>query len=228
MKDNKIIIALDNDNIDNILALVKKLKKDAFAFKIGYEFFFNFGLKGYKKIQNEKVKIFLDLKLHDIPNTVERGINAISKLSPYFTTIHISGGDAMLKASCKTKKNVKILGVSVLTSLNSIQTKKYFFNRNIDEIIKNFAKYALANKLDGIVCSPHEIKKIKKITKNKLLIVTPGIRPQNYQVKKDDQKRTMTPEEAIEAGANYLVIGRPITQSSNPLKTLKLINASLI
>ena len=227
MNEKKIIVALDKNNLNETKLLVSKLKKDAFAFKIGYEFFLNFGLKGYKSIQKQNVKIFLDLKLHDIPNTVQKGIEAINKLNPYFTTIHISGGDKMQKNAILAKENIKVIGVSILTSLNSMQTKKFYFNNNIKNIISTFAKYALKNNLDGIVCSPKEIKIIKKITANKLLIITPGIRPLKYRNSKDDQKRTMTPKEAINAGANYLVIGRPITESSNPLNELKSINTSL-
>jgi len=227
MIQKKIIVALDCDNLKYAINVVKILKQDAFAFKIGYEFFFNFGLKGYKALQKENIRIFLDLKLHDIPNTVKKGIYAISKLNPYFTTIHLSGGDEMQIAANNSKQKTKILGVSVLTSLNSEQTKKFYFNKDIENIVSNFANYALNNKLDGIVCSPKEIKKIKKITLNKLLIITPGIRPLNYKETEDDQERTMTPKEAIDAGANYLVIGRPITQSNKPLEELKLINLSL-
>ena len=227
MNKKKIIVALDSNNLKKTLLLVRKLKKDAFAFKIGYEFFFNFGLQNYKLIKEEKVKIFLDLKLHDIPNTVENGIKAIAKLKPYFTTIHISGGDEMQKSSNFKKNNIKVLGVSILTSLNSVQTKKYYFNKSVENIVSNYTKYALKNKLNGIVCSPKEIKIIKKIVSNKLLIVTPGIRPSSYRDNKDDQQRTMTPEEAINAGADYLVIGRPITQSTKPLEILKKINSSI-
>jgi orotidine-5'-phosphate decarboxylase len=223
----KIIVALDCDNLKYAVDVVKTLKQDAFAFKIGYEFFFNFGLEGYKIIQKENIRIFLDLKLHDIPNTVKKGISAISKLNPYFTTIHLSGGDEMQIAANNSKKKIQILGVSVLTSLNSGQTNKFYFNKDIESIVSNFANYALHNKLDGIVCSPKEIKIIKKITLNKLLIITPGIRPLNYKELEDDQERTMTPKEAIDAGANYLVIGRPITQSNKPLEELQSINLSL-
>ena len=223
----KIIVALDCDNLKHALNIVKNLKLEVFAFKIGYEFFFNFGLEGYKTIQKEDVRIFLDLKLHDIPNTVKKGIYALSNLNPYFTTIHLSGGDEMQIAANTSKQRTKILGVSVLTSLNSEQTKKFYFNKDVEGIVSNFANYALNNKLDGIVCSPKEIKIIKKVTLSKLLIITPGIRPLNYKGAGDDQERTMTPKEAIEAGANYLVIGRPITQSKNPLKELKSINLSI-
>ena len=115
----------------------------------------------------------------------------------------------------------------MLTSLNSEQTSKFYFNNNIENIVSNFTNHALKNNLDGIVCSPREIKMIKKIASQKLIIITPGIRPLNYDKSSDDQKRTMTPKEAIDAGANYLVIGRPITKAINPLESLKSINSSL-
>jgi orotidine-5'-phosphate decarboxylase len=226
MNKKKIIVALDSNNINETLILIRKLKYEAFAFKIGYEFFFNFGLEGYLSVQKENIKIFLDLKLHDIPNTVKKGVEAISRLEPYFTTIHISGGDEMQNLANSSKNNTKILGVSILTSLNSVQTRKYYFNNDIEEIVSNFTHYALNNNLDGIVCSPDEIQIIKKIALDKLLIITPGIRPLNYDKTDDDQKRTMTPKKAIRAGADYLVIGRPITKSKNPLETLKYINST--
>ena len=133
----------------------------------------------------------------------------------------------MLKAANLTKNNIKILGVSILTSLNSDLTEKYYYNKNIENIVSNYTQYALENNLNGIVCSPKEISIIKNKAQKKLLIITPGIRPINYDISNDDQSRTMTPKEAIKAGADYLVIGRPITQSKNPLKILKSINASL-
>ena len=109
MSNKKIIIALDNnDNIEQILNLVTNLKNECFAFKIGYEFFFNFGIEGYKLIESQNVKIFLDFKLHDIPNTIKNGVEAISKLNPFFTTIHISGGDDMQNAAVFSKNNIKI------------------------------------------------------------------------------------------------------------------------
>jgi len=223
--DKKIIVALDSDNISESLNLVDKLKKEAFAFKIGYEFFYNFGLIGYKKIKNKKVKIFLDLKLHDIPNTVKKGIIAINKLSPYFTSIHISGGDQMQIEAMNNKKRTKILGISLLTSMDEYQTKKYYNSNTINKLVKKFVLNAMKNNIDGVVCSPHEIKLINKLSSKKLIIVTPGIRPDNYV--KDDQKRFMTPQQAINLGANYLVIGRPITKSPNPLEEIISINSSI-
>ena len=116
--DKKIIIALDSDNFDNIKFLLNTLRKEAFAFKIGYEFFFNFGLEGYKYISQQNIKIFLDLKLHDIPNTVYKGIQAIAKLNPYFTTIHLSGGDEMQKSANKAKN--KSIRAAIIVALKAV------------------------------------------------------------------------------------------------------------
>tara|TARA_B100000963_G_scaffold156929_1_gene136565 strand:- start:10 stop:693 length:684 start_codon:yes stop_codon:yes gene_type:complete len=227
MKSKKIIVALDSNNLNKIIKLVNILKKDVFAFKIGYQFFYNFGLEGYRKVYSICPKIFLDLKLHDIPNTVGSGLSALVKMKPLFTTIHISGGDDMMIESTKNKKNTKILGVSILTSLNSVQTKKYYNQKNVSALVKKFAQAAKKNKLDGVVCSPQEIKYIRKVVGKNFIIVTPGIRISN-KLKSDDQKRVETPNKAISLGANYLVIGRPITKSKDPVKTLKEINKSLI
>ena len=226
MFNKKVIVALDSNDINKTIRLVKILRKDVYAFKIGYEFFFNFGLNGYKKIYSICPKIFLDLKLHDIPNTVKNGLNALAKIKPLLTTIHISGGDQMMLSSKPKKNFIKILGVSILTSLNSKQTKKYYNESNVSVLVKKFAKLAKKNKLDGVVCSPKEIKYIRKQIGKNFIIVTPGIRINN-KIKKDDQKRIETPRKAIEMGANYLVIGRPITQAKDPLKVLKEINKTI-
>ena len=147
-------------------------------------------------------------------------------MKPLFTTIHISGGDRMMKVSKSVKKNTKILGVSILTSMDSKQTMKYYNLNNVSKLVKKFAKYAKKNNLDGVVCSPQEIKFIRKEIGENFIIVTPGIRVNN-KIKKDDQKRIETPEKAINLGANFLVIGRPITESNDPLKVLKEINKKL-
>ena len=227
--NKKIIVALDLDNINKALRIVKELKEEVYAFKIGHEFFYNFGITGYKKIYNISPKIFLDLKLHDIPNTVLKGLKAILKLKPIFTTIHISGGDEMQKISI-SKKNSKttILGVTVLTSLDQKQTLKYYKQKNVNILVKKFANYAKKNNLSGLVCSPLEINIIRKEVGTKMILVVPGIRPnKKFPSKKDDQKRTLTPKEAIDLGADFLVIGRPIVESNNPLETIKKINRSI-
>ena len=228
MEAKKIIVALDGSNIRKIKKIVNELKYEVYAFKIGYEFFFNFGIDGYLDIKKICPNIFLDLKLHDIPNTVQQGIKALEKLKPLLTTIHISGGDDMMKASLVNRNYTKILGVSILTSLDAKQSKKYYNEKNIESLVKKFVKQAEKNNLNGIVCSPREIKIIRKQVNDDFLIVTPGIRINKLENVKDDQKRVLTPIEAINLGANLLVIGRPITSSKNPLETIKKINNSLI
>ncbi len=224
---NKVIVALDSNNISKTKKLVHLLKSDAHAFKIGYEFFLNHGISGYNEIKKICPNIFLDLKLHDIPNTVQKGIKAIDRLKPLLTTIHISGGDQMMSSSLIDRKFTKILGVSILTSLDQRQTNKFYNEKNLKSLVKKFVRYAKKQKLDGIVCSPKEIKLVRKEVGKNFLIVTPGIRPEKLKSNTDDQKRVMTPKEAINLGADLLVIGRPITMSKNPLKTLKKINQSI-
>tara|TARA_B100000886_G_C20349114_1_gene460067 strand:+ start:101 stop:784 length:684 start_codon:yes stop_codon:yes gene_type:complete len=226
MVSKKVIVALDSDNFNKTIKLVKNLKYDVYAFKIGYQFFFNFGLEGYEKIYSISPKIFLDLKLHDIPNTVEKGLKALLKKKPLLTTIHISGGDNMMKASRLNNGLTKIIGVSILTSMDSKQTKKYYNQSKITALVKKFTRSAKINKLDGVVCSPNEIKYVRQEVGKNFIIVTPGIRIGN-KVKSDDQKRIQTPKKAIDLGADYIVIGRPITESKNPLKTLKEINKTI-
>ena len=225
----KIIVALDLENINKAVKLVKALKNEVYAFKIGHEFFYNFGINGYKKIYNICPKIFLDLKLHDIPNTVQKGLKAIEKLKPIFTTIHISGGDEMQKISAsKNNKKTNILGVTILTSLDNKQTEKYYKEKNVNILVKKFANYAKKNNLSGLVCSPLEINIVRKEVGRGMILVVPGIRPnKKFPSKKDDQKRTLTPKEAIDLGADFLVIGRPIVKSKNPLETIKKINKSI-
>jgi len=227
--DKKIIVALDLDNINKAIKLVKELKKEVYAFKIGHELFYNFGINGYKKIYNICPRIFLDLKLHDIPNTVQKGLKAIAKLKPIFTTIHISGGDDMQKTSLiRNNKKTKILGVTILTSLDEKQTLKYYKEKNVNILVKKFANYAKKNNLGGLVCSPLEIEIVRKEVGKKMILVVPGIRIEKKSFsKKDDQKRILTPKKAIKLGADFLVIGRPIIESKNPLKEIKKINQSI-
>jgi len=227
--DKKIIVALDLDNINKAIKLVKELNKEVYAFKIGHEFFYNFGIEGYKKIYKICPKIFLDLKLHDIPNTVQKGLKAVIKLKPIFTTIHISGGDDMQKISIlKNNKKTNILGVTVLTSLDKKQTLKYYKEKNVNVLVKKFANYAKKNNLGGLVCSPLEINIVRKEVGKKMILIVPGIRTKKQSFnQKDDQKRTLTPKEAIDLGADFLVIGRPIVESKNPLETIREINKSI-
>ena len=227
MKTNKVIVALDSNNIRKTISLVSILKNEVFAFKLGYEFFYNYGVEGYKEIYKISPKIFLDLKLHDIPNTVQNGMIAINKMKPLLTTIHISGGEDMMSASFIKRKFTKILGVTVLTSIDNNQIRKLYNEKNIENVVKKFAKLAKKNKLDGIVCSPKEIKIVRKIVGKNFLIVTPGIRLNNFKIKGDDQKRVTSPKEALELGADLIVIGRPITEAKKPLDEIRKINILL-
>ncbi len=190
--NKKIIVAIDLSNLNKAIRLAKKIKNEVYAFKIGHEFFYNFGIDGYKKIYKICPRIFLDLKLHDIPNTVAKGLNAISKLKPIFTTIHISGGDKMQKISkIKDYKTMKVLGVTILTSLDKKQTVKYYKEKNINILVTKFARYAKNNNLNGLVCSPLEIAVVRKAIGKKMTLVVPGIRLENKSKnKKDDQNNT--------------------------------------
>ena len=136
MKTNKVIVALDSNNIRKTISLVSILKNEVFAFKLGYEFFYNYGVEGYKKIYKISPKIFLDLKLHDIPNTVQNGMIAINKMKPLLTTIHISGGEYMMSASFIKRKFTKILGVTVLTSIDNNQVRKLYNEKNVENVVK--------------------------------------------------------------------------------------------
>ena len=156
MNDKKIIVALDSNNFYELKNLVNEIKSHVFAFKIGYEFFLNFGLDGYKFIQNKNVNIFLDLKLHDIPNTIKNSIETIANLNPYFTTIHISGGDKMQQMANLSKKNVKLLGVTILTSLDNEQTEKYYNSKNINDLIYKFVKFCF-NLLNSKIFSHRKV-----------------------------------------------------------------------
>ena len=221
---SKIIVALDSNNFTKIKKLLKKISNDIYGVKVGYQFFYNFNQKGYNLLKENKLKIFLDLKLHDIPNTVSMGIKALLKHKPDMLTVHISGGEEMIKAAKKITKNIKLIGVSALTSLNKKDINQIYNRKDINKFIISMTKIALKANADGIVCSPKEIKIVKKISKNKLIIITPGIRFLNKKIKNDDQKRSLSPKEAIKLGANYLVIGRPILNAKNPLKLICKIN----
>jgi len=219
MKAKKIIVALDSNNLNKTLDLVKILKNDVFAFKLGYQFFYNFGLDGYKKIYSICPKIFLDLKLHDIPNTCLSAVKAVRDLKPNYITIHISSGLEALRAVKKVSKNIKVVGVTTLTSLDDKSIKQIGYDRKINSLILHQAKLASKAKLDAIVCSAKEIKIVKKVFRKE--IITPGIR---FDSKTNDQKRVMKPKEAFKKGSSWLVIGRPITKGNIKNNITKLID----
>ena len=220
MKKYKIFIACDTTKIKKVKEIINKTQKT--KIKIGYKFGLEFinsklGRKFIAKLKNKI--IFLDLKLNDIPNTCLSTMKAIKDLNISYITIHISSGLEALKAVKKVSGKVKILGVTTLTSLNQNSLKEIGYNKSINSLVAHQAKLASKAKLDGLVCSPHELKTIKKIFKNE--IITPGIR---FDKKINDQKRVMTPSNAFKKGSDWLVIGRPITKGNIKKNLQKLLD----
>ena len=230
---NKIIVALDTIDTSEALKLTK-LIPDVGAFKLGLEYFCANGPKGISKISETGIKIFLDLKFHDIPNTVAGAIKASLHMEPFMMTVHLSGGYNMLHRTMEevkeycSKKSLKtplILGVSVLTSIDNNDFSSLGIIGKVEDQVVRLAKLAKNAKLDGLVCSARELKAVKEETGENLVLVTPGIRLTGGEV--NDQKRIVTPTQAINDGANYLVIGRPITEAKDPQKALHNISLEM-
>lgn len=209
-----IILATDTDSIETAKRWIDLTSEFVGVYKLGLEFFLKFGRSGVAEIKNHaKCEIFLDLKLHDIPNTVGAAVAQVADLAPIFLTVHASGGTAMIKAAVDKAPNTKITAVTILTSLNQSDMKEVGFIGSPVERATEMAKLAVAAGARAIVCSPLEISAIKSVVPDSVSIITPGIRPLSQ--KSDDQKRVMDPKSAIAAGANYLVIGRPITAAED-------------
>ena len=219
MKKNKIFVACDSTDILRIKEIIKKTKNS--KIKVGYKFGLEFlnsknGRKYLSKLKTEI--IFADLKLHDIPNTCVSTIKAIKDLNVNYLTIHISSGLEALKSSKKISGKTKLIGVTILTSLDNKALKEIGFNKEVRKLVYHQAKLANKAKLDAIVCSAQEVKIVKKVFKKE--IITPGIR---FSSKKNDQKRVLTPKQAYKNGSDWLVIGRPITKGNIKKNVQKLI-----
>lgn len=223
----KLITALDTTSVKQAVAWADAVKPSAAIVKIGMEFFYSHGSKGYKEIQKTKTPIFLDLKLHDIPNTVAGAVKALLPLKPKMLTLHTAGGQAMMQAAAEQAKgsSTLLLGVTILTSLDQQGIAQIGFSQSLESHVLRLAELAYKAGLHGIVCSPHELTAIKTRFKNDLITVVPGIRPEGSA--KGDQSRTMTPAEAKQRGADYIVVGRPITEAANPANAAKKIAADL-
>jgi len=211
---DKIIVALDVATKAQSLALVEQLRDKISFFKIGLQLYTAEGPEIVRAVLATGVKVFLDLKLHDIPDTVARAVESASSLGVQMLTIHLSGGAEMIQAATARKGKMSILGVTVLTSATDQTLRETGISDTLDKQVVRLAKLGIESGIDGIVASPHEIKSLRAEFGDKIKIVVPGIRPSWSEP--DDQKRFMTPREAIEAGADYLVIGRPITGHKNP------------
>ena len=219
-KKKLIFCALDFTNLEESINFTNKIKNHIGGIKLGLEFFTKNGPNGVEKIKKIGLPIFLDLKFHDIPNTVKQSIKNVLDLSPDYITVHLSGGYQMIKELNDIKRKTKIIGVSMLTSLDDKDLKNMGVNFGKQNFINNLVKIGVKAGIDGIVCSPKEVKYLKKSYKN-LIFVTPGIRLPTEN--RDDQKRVESPKFAVKAGSDILVIGRSITKSKNPVNTLKKI-----
>lgn len=225
--DSKIILALDSKSVESSLDMIGKTKDYVAVYKLGLEFYLSNGLEGVSAIQSEhpELRFFLDLKLHDIPNTVAEAASSIAPLAPTFLTVHASGGYEMVKAAVDRLPNTHITAVTVLTSLDSDELKQLGLPGDAISLAVALAKRAVVAGAGAIVCSPHEAAQIRSAVGNKVLLITPGVRPHDSSA--DDQKRVMTPVEAISQGANFVVIGRPITKAADPAKAAELIFSSM-
>ena len=223
---NPIMLAIDTSSLDEAKSLAVKLKDHIGGIKLGMEFFNSFGPSGIKGIKDLDIPIFLDLKLHDIPATVYKTITTLLKLEPAIINVHASGGKEMMMAAAKAlkdsgNKNTKIIAVTILTSLDDNDLYEIGFSGTSNELVLRLAKLAQESGLDGIVCSAKEISIIRENIGSDFMLVVPGIRTKEDNV--DDQKRIMTPKEAILLGADLLVIGRPITKAKDEILASKEI-----
>jgi len=208
-----IILAVDTPDLETAIEWVKATHDHVSVFKLGLEFFLTFGSDGVKAIKGvTDSDIFLDLKLHDIPHTVSGAAKSVAQLAPRFLTVHASGGTAMIKAAVNASPSTHITGVTILTSLSENDVSAIGFKENALNSAVGLATIAVHAGAGAIVCSPLEITAIRESVGSAPIIITPGVRPAEFAAD-DDQIRTMTPKAAIEAGANFVVIGRPITQS---------------
>ena len=210
MKKNKIFVACDSTNISKINQIIKEThnSKIKFGYKFGLEFLNSKNGRSYLSKLKNKI-IFADLKLHDIPNTCASTIRAIRDLKVNYLTIHISSGLESLKAAKKASGKIKLIGVTILTSLNNKALKDIGFDKDVKKLVLHQARMANKAKLDAVVCSAQEVKIVKKVFKKE--IITPGIR---FNSKSNDQKRVVTPKQAYKNGSDWLVIGRPITKGN--------------
>lgn len=211
---NPVYVAIDTPYLDDALDLIKKVKAHVGGVKLGLEFFCANGHHGVHEVQKLGIPIFLDLKLHDIPNTVAKAMQAINTLEPAIVTIHASGGRAMMEdAKAAAGLHTKVVAVTVLTSLDGDDLTSIGVNSNPHAQVERLAALAQEAGLDGIVCSGHEVKAAHKIWKDGFFVV-PGLRPDGAAM--GDQKRAVTPRQARDDGASVLVIGRPITKAEDP------------
>lgn len=230
MQDPKVIIALDYDDQQAALAFVNTLSPQLCRLKVGKEMFTLFGPEFVKQLIAKGFDVFLDLKFHDIPNTVAKACKAAANLGVWMVNVHASGGVEMMKAAKKAisesnNPQTKLIAVTVLTSMDQQQLADVVPDVTPAEQVVKLAALTNAAGLDGVVCSAQEAVLLRETLDNSFLLVTPGIRPAGADV--GDQKRVMTPQDAMKAGVSYLVMGRPITQAADPVAVLNAVNESI-
>ena len=228
--ESRIIVALDYDDLAKAKELVAQLDPKLCKLKVGKEMFTLFGPEWVRYLVNDGFQVFLDLKFHDIPNTVAKACKAAAELGVWMVNVHASGGMKMMSAAVDAlaaygNKRPLLTGVTILTSMDQAQYDNIGYQKPINEQVLHFASMTKQVGLDGVVCSALEASSLSKVLGSDFKLVTPGIRPAGSD--KDDQSRVMTPVKAIQAGASYLVIGRPITQADNPLDVLCEISETL-
>ncbi|MFQ3236025.1 MAG: orotidine-5'-phosphate decarboxylase [Paraglaciecola sp.] len=230
MQDPKVVVALDFDNKPQAMNFIDKLEPGLCRLKIGKEMFTYFGPDFVKSLVARNFDVFLDLKFHDIPNTVAKACVAAADLGVWMLNVHASGSykmmeQAMLALTPFGQDRPLLIAVTVLTSMDQAQLEAIGITTSPMEHVLTLAKLTQQSGLDGVVCSAQEASMLKAQLGNEFMLVTPGIRPAG--AKSGDQNRIMTPRQAMDAGVDYLVIGRPITQSADPLATLLAINKSI-
>lgn len=224
MREKRPIIALDFPTFDEVKKFLSLFPEDEKLYvKVGMELYYAIGPKIITFLKNKGHSVFLDLKLHDIPNTVASSMRVLSKLGVDMTNVHAAGGvEMMVQAKKALGKETKLIAVTQLTSTNEKQMQEdQNIQTSLSDSVKHYAKKAKEAGLDGVVCSAHEVSVIKDVTDSSFICLTPGIRPSGSDV--GDQKRVMTPSEAKSIGSDYIVVGRPITRASNPLEAYHLI-----
>jgi orotidine-5'-phosphate decarboxylase len=219
---DKIIVALDVATKEKALELVEQLRDQISFFKIGLQLYTAEGPEIVRAVSSTGARVWLDIKLHDIPNTVARAVESTNSLGVHMLTIHLSGGSEMVRAATAARANdMLLLGVTVLTSATPETLREIGITDRVDDQVLRLAKLGVEAGIDGVVASPHEIKKLRAEFASRIKIVVQGIRP--IWAEPGDQKRFMTPREAIEAGADYIGIGRPITAHPQPSEAVAKI-----
>lgn len=234
MTDSKIIVALDYADASSALTLVEQLNPDLCKLKVGKELFTAAGPQFVEQLIAKNFQVFLDLKFHDIPNTVSKACEAAANLGVWMLNVHASGGSAMMQAALeginKTKYTPYLIAVTVLTSMKQADLTAIGIEKPLETQVLSLSKLTQQAGLHGVVCSALEANMLRQQLGHDFCLVTPGIRPiptGHNSVNQDDQSRVVTPKDALNSGASYLVIGRPITQAPNPLKSLEEIIRTL-